>query len=125
MVKNKTGRDMNPADAFRKVQRQKEILRNKKERSFQRDAAKLKSNPDALKDELREVLSMQDEGKINMSVRLKQKAYKHALDTTIKARKVHSLCLCPVCVHPAVYGYNLLCASHRMGYCDAAPTGAL
>ncbi len=108
MVKNKTGRDMNPADAFRKVQRQKEILRNKKERSFQRDAAKLKSNPDALKDELREVLSMQDEGKINMSVRLKQKAYKHALDTTIKARKVHSLFLCSVNTHPAL----CLAASH-------------
>ena len=88
MVKNKTGRDMNPADAFRKVQRQKEIMRNKKERSFQRDAAKLKTNPEALKDELREVISMQEEGKVNLSVRLKQKAYKHALDTSIKSRKV-------------------------------------
>lgn len=37
------GRDMNPADAFRKVQRQKEIQRNKRERQFQRDASKLKS----------------------------------------------------------------------------------
>ena len=34
---------MNPADAFRKVQRQKEIQRNKRERQFQRDASKLKS----------------------------------------------------------------------------------
>ena len=96
MVKNKTGRDMNPADAFRKVQRQKEIMRNKKERSFQRDAAKLKSNPDALKDELREVISMQEEGKVNLSVRLKQKAYKHALDTSIKSRKV---CPCSLSSH--------------------------
>jgi hypothetical protein len=96
MVKNKTGRDMNPADAFRKVQRQKEIMRNKKERSFQRDAAKLKSNPDALKDELREVISMQEEGKVNLSVRLKQKAYKHALDTSIKSRKVR---LCSLSSH--------------------------
>lgn len=39
------GRDMNPADAFRKVQRQKEIQRNKRERQFQRDASKLKSEP--------------------------------------------------------------------------------
>jgi hypothetical protein len=91
MVKNKTGRDMNPADAFRKVQRQKEIMRNKKERSFQRDAAKLKSNPDALKDELREVISMQEEGKVNLSVRLKQKAYKHALDTSIKSLQTVNL----------------------------------
>ncbi len=29
---------MNPADAYRKTQRAKEIARNKKERKFQRDA---------------------------------------------------------------------------------------
>jgi hypothetical protein len=39
------------------VQRAKEIARNKKERKFQRDASKLKSNPDALKEELKEVQS--------------------------------------------------------------------
>lgn len=37
------------------MQRAKEIARNKKERKFQRDASKLKSNPDALKEELKEV----------------------------------------------------------------------
>ena len=36
-------------------QRQKEILRNKKERRFQRDAHALKANPDAIKEELKEV----------------------------------------------------------------------
>lgn len=90
MVKNKSGRDMNPADAFRKVQRQKEILRNKKERTFQRDAAKLRSDPEKLKDELREVIGMQEahEGKVNLSVRLKKKALQSALDTSIKNKRV-------------------------------------
>ena len=39
----------------RPVQRQKEILRNKKERRFQRDAHALKANPEAIKEELKEV----------------------------------------------------------------------
>lgn len=46
------GRDMNPADAFRKTQRQKEIARNKKERQFQRDASKLKADPVQIKNQL-------------------------------------------------------------------------
>ncbi len=37
------------------AQRQKEILRNKKERRFQRDAHALKSNPEAIKEELKGV----------------------------------------------------------------------
>lgn len=37
------------------VQRQKEILRNKKERRFQRDAHALKANPEAIKEELKGV----------------------------------------------------------------------
>ncbi len=65
---------MNPADAFRKVQRQKEIQRNKKERQFQRDASKLKANPDEIKGQLQEVLEMQDEGKYNLSLKLKKRA---------------------------------------------------
>ena len=43
---------------MRPVQRQKEILRNKKERRFQRDAHALKANPDAIKEELKEVNSL-------------------------------------------------------------------
>ncbi len=37
------------------VQRAKEIARNKKERRFLRDAHKMKSDPNALKEELKEV----------------------------------------------------------------------
>ncbi len=40
------------------AQRQKEILRNKKERRFQRDAHALKSNPEAIKEELKGVRGM-------------------------------------------------------------------
>ena len=39
------------------VQRAKEIARNKKERKFLRDAHKMKSDPNALKEELKEVIA--------------------------------------------------------------------
>lgn len=43
---------MNPADAERKKMRQKEILRNKRERQFLRDASKKRSDPAAIRAEL-------------------------------------------------------------------------
>ena len=51
------------------VQRAKEIARNKKERKFQRDASKLKSNPDALKEELKEVQFSNQHGKCLQTTR--------------------------------------------------------
>ena len=88
MVKKKGSREMNPADAFRKTQRAKEIARNKKERRFQRDAHALQANPDAIKNELKEVLALEDDGKLNLTVRLKKRALQSAYDTAIKKKKV-------------------------------------
>lgn len=79
---------MNPADAHRKAQRQKEILRNKKERKFQRDAHALQRNPDAIKGQLQEVLDMEESGKVNLTLRLKKRALQGAYDTAVKKRKV-------------------------------------
>ena len=119
-----------------RLQRQKEILRNKKERRFQRDASKLKSNPEALKEELKEVgslillsmnmscqaccanilsllgsghqaavwcvckqvLDMEDDGKLNLTVRLKKRALQSAYDAALKKKKVRegsTLCVLP------------------------------
>jgi len=72
----------------RKAQRAKEIARNKKERKFQRDAHSLQSNPDAIKDELKEVLALEEDGKGNATVRLKRKALQGAYDNAIKKKKV-------------------------------------
>ena len=74
--------------ACRKAQRAKEIARNKKERKFQRDAHSLQSNPDAIKDELKEVLALEEDGKGNATVRLKKKALQGAYDNAIKKKKV-------------------------------------
>lgn len=72
----------------RKAQRAKEIARNKKERKFQRDAHSLQANPDAIKDELKEVLALEEDGKGNQTVRLKKKALQGAYDNAIKKKKV-------------------------------------
>lgn len=81
---------MNPADAFRKTQRAKEIARNKKERKFQRDAHSMKDNPEAIKEELKSVLDMEEtqEGRVNQTIRLKKRALQGAYDTALKKRKV-------------------------------------
>jgi hypothetical protein len=106
------------------VQRAKEIARNKKERKFLRDAHKMKSDPNALKEELKEVttgnllvpcrvealsawsscnlltlaachaaihlqvLELEEDGKLNMTVRLKKRALQGAYDQAIKKKKV-------------------------------------
>ena len=89
MVKKKGGRDINPADAFRKTQRAKEIARNKKERKFQRDAFALKAQPDQIRDELVEVLDKEEGGKgLNQTLRLKKRALQSAYDAALKKKKV-------------------------------------
>ncbi|KAL3158332.1 hypothetical protein ABBQ38_010573 [Trebouxia sp. C0009 RCD-2024] len=88
MVKKKGGRDINPADAFRKTQRAKEIARNKKERKFQRDAFALKAQPDQIRNELAEVLDKEEDGKVlNQTLRLKKRALQSAYDAALKKRK--------------------------------------
>ncbi len=111
------------------LQRAKEIARNKKERKFQRDASKMKSNPEALKEELKEVitllacvgmvtssfsicashlspccaeiassayrvfyvgqvLELEEDGKLNLTIKLKKRALQGAYDLALKKKKV-------------------------------------
>lgn len=86
----------------RKAQRAKEIARNKKERKFQRDAHSLQ-HPDAIKDELKEVLALEEDGKGNQTVRLKKKALQGAYDNAIKKKKVTAfVTACTLPLPPAV-----------------------
>eukprot|EP00887_Chlorella_sp_A99_P004077 scaffold11.g4077.t1 len=96
MVKKKGAREMNPADAFRKTQRAKEIKRNKMERQLQREALSHKSEPERLRDELKEILELEQarwgggapggQGRMNPALRLKKKALQHAYDQAIKKK---------------------------------------
>ncbi len=89
MVKKKGGREINPADAFRKTQRAKEIARNKKERKFQRDAFALKAQPDQIRDELADVLDKEQDGQVlSQTLRLKKRALQSAYDAALKKKKV-------------------------------------
>ncbi len=88
MVKKKGGREMNPADAFRKTQRQKEIVRNKKERKFTRDAFGTTDDPVTLREQLQEVLELEEAGKMNPTLRLKKRALQAAYDTALKKKRV-------------------------------------
>lgn len=87
MVKKKGARDMNPADAERKKIRQKEILRNKKERQFQRDATKKRADPSAIRAELQEVIDLQDDGNNHLTIKLKKKALQSALDASVRKKR--------------------------------------
>ncbi len=88
MVKTKGGRDMNPADSFRKEQRKKEIQRNKLERKFIREGAKLRSDPETLKKELQAVIEVEEAGPLPKNLKLKKKALQEALQEGLKRKKV-------------------------------------
>lgn len=111
---------MNPADAFRKTQRAKEIARNKKERKFQRDAHSMKDNPEAIKEELKSVLDMEEtqEGRVNQTIRLKKRALQGAYDTALKKRKV-SLWSCSMQLAEPDYQLPNLLKLSRMRLCQA------
>lgn len=72
----------------RKTQRAKEIARNKKERSLQRDAYSKRDDPESLKEQLKEVIAAEQAGKSNPTLRLKKKALQSAYEQAIKRQMV-------------------------------------
>ena len=79
---------MNPADAFRKEQRKKEVSRNKMERKFMREAAAQKTKPDDIKTQLQEIIDAEDAGPLNKALRLRKKVLQEAYDHALKKKKV-------------------------------------
>ena len=92
--KSKSGRQLNPTDAFRKEQRKKEISRNKLERKFQRDAHSKKDNPDVLRSELEEIIAAEEDGPLRKDLRLRKKVLQDAFDQSIKKQKVRDARFC-------------------------------
>lgn len=91
MVKRKGGRELNPADAYRKAQRAREIERNKKERAYQREALKNKDKPDMLRRELQGLLKDEDYGLADSETRIKRKALQTAYDSVVKRKREEEL----------------------------------
>lgn len=80
---------MNPADAFRKEQRKKENVRNKKERDWLRAANKQITKPDELRSELKELLEKEQAGHIlNKDEKLKKRILQDAYDQAYKRKTV-------------------------------------
>lgn len=88
MVKTKGGRLMNPADAFRKEQRKKEITRNKAERKYIREAFGKKDKPTELREELKELIELEQNGTLNKMQKLRKKIVQEAFDAAVKKQKV-------------------------------------
>ncbi len=80
---------MNPADAFRKEQRKKENVRNKKERDWLRAANKQLNKPDELRKELKDLLEKEQEGfTLNKDEKLKKRILQDAYDQAYKRKTV-------------------------------------
>ena len=95
MVKNgKGGRVMNPADAFRKAERKKEIARNKAERKFVRDAGQKKDTPAELRDELAALIDAEQAAPLSKLQKIRKKVLQEAYDGALKRQKV---CLFMIC----------------------------
>jgi hypothetical protein len=89
MVKTKGGRLMNPADAFRKEQRKKENVRNKKERDWLRAANTKISKPDELRKELQELIEKEQAGfNLSRDEKLKKRILQDAYDLAYKRKTV-------------------------------------
>lgn len=81
------------ADAARKAERKKEVMRNKMERKYMRDAASQKDKPEDIKKQLQEVLAVEEQGKVlNKQLRLRKKVLQEAYDHALKKKKVRNLC---------------------------------
>lgn len=71
----------------RRAQKSKELARNKKERSLQRDAHAKTADPEALRQELQEVLAA-EQAASNPALRLKKKTLQHAYEQALKKQMV-------------------------------------
>lgn len=69
---------LNPADAFRKQQRKKEIARNKAERQYIRDAYGRKDKPAELREELKELIELEQQGVPSKLQKIRKKVLQEA-----------------------------------------------
>ena len=71
---------LNPADAFRKEERKKELAKNKKRLAAERERQELFSNPEKLREELGKLQRESDENRLDKGLKEKIKEVVHVLD---------------------------------------------
>lgn len=98
-MKTKRGaRELNPTDAYRKKARQREIKRNKAERTYIRDAfgkAQNTSKLTELKNELEELIKIEQTGELNKLQKLRKRVVLEAYEVAVRKKKVGVyICVC-------------------------------
>jgi flagellin-specific chaperone FliS len=78
------------ADAQRKLERKKEVSRNKMERKYIREAGSKRDRPEDIKKELQEMLDLEEAGPLNKMQRLHKKVLQEAYDHALKKKMVRT-----------------------------------
>ena len=82
--KKSGAKSVNPAEAYRRQQKAKDIAKGKKERQFTREAFSQKEDPESLKAQLKEVIDLEASGEMTTALRMKKKALQQAFDAAVK-----------------------------------------
>lgn len=94
MKTKRAGRELNPTDAYRKQARKREIKRNKAERTYIRDAFGKAHNTSKLlelKEELEELIKIEQTGELNKLQKLRKKVVQEAYEVAVRKKKVRSV----------------------------------
>jgi hypothetical protein len=124
------------ADAQRKAERKKEVNRNKLERKFIRDAASQRDKPDDIKQQLQEIIDVEESGKLlTKQLRLKKKVLQEAYEVAARkavvseagpCTRAHGVraCMGGRCKHGAWDHHHHARATIPRGPCPACPRRA-
>ena len=88
MKTKRAGRLMNPADAARKEARKKEIVRNRNERKWLRESHAKLDKPEEIRDELKELIELEQASTLNKMQRLRKKILQEAYEAALQRKKV-------------------------------------
>ncbi|RIA82710.1 WW domain binding protein 11-domain-containing protein [Glomus cerebriforme] len=91
MVKKKSGRILNPADAHRKAMRQKEIKKNKAERKRVRTLVMVHKDTSKLEEEIRRYKSLDRDKKLDKNGKAKLKDLEDKFKKILETKKAHGV----------------------------------
>ncbi|CAG8477921.1 868_t:CDS:10 [Dentiscutata erythropus] len=110
MVKKKSGRTLNPADAHRKAMRQKEIKKNKMERKRVRTLVMVHKDTSKLEEEIARYKALDKEKRLDKNGKAKLKDLEDKLSKILDTKKAHGISVhrekpkdhIPVYFHPTL-----------------------
>ncbi|KAF0539359.1 formin-like protein 5 [Gigaspora margarita] len=123
MVKKKSGRTLNPADAHRKAMRQKEIKKNKMERKRVRTLVMVHKDTSKLEEEISRYKALDKEKRLDKNGKAKLKDLEDKLSKILDTKKAHGVSVhrekpkdhIPVYFHPTLNPSGTLMPSTSKG----------